>query len=308
MSSLTAPQKEIMISLLELYDKKRALVKSKEIATRTGRNEGTIRNVMPVLRAIGLVEAVPGPRGGYMPTSKAYESFNVPKNLRLLSVPIYTKKGEKTDVTVTDILFKSVFSPDFCQALLKAIGNLSKLNIGEDLVIGPTPSGRMIIEGKITGRDDLHGEILLDVINLISIPKEKVQNVMSQRLVTIPVSMRLMDAAGVLYRELIRAAPVVDEGGLVGMLTSSDISRCLSEGKTNLSVGESTSRKPVIIGSDEDILEAMDKMRRSSIGRLVVVNSQGKPVGMITRTDILSRILKPFEMVEDWSAKEATSS
>ncbi len=164
----------------------------------------------------------------------------------------------------------------------------------------------MIIEGKITGRDDLHGEILLDVINLISIPKEQVQKVMSQRLVTIPVNMKLRDAAGVLYRELIRAAPVVDEGGLVGMLTGLDISRCVSEDKTNLSVGESTSRKPVIIGSDEDILEAMDRMRRSSIGRLVVVNSQGKPVGMITRTDILSRILKPFEMVEERSAQEAT--
>lgn len=306
MSSLTAPQKEIMISLLELYDKNRSLIKSKEIAIRTGRNEGTIRNVMPVLRAIGLVEAVPGPKGGYMPTSKAYESFNIPKNLKLLSVPIYTKKGEKTDVTVTDILFKSVFSPDFCQALLKVIGNLSKLNIGEELVIGPTPSGRMIIEGKIIGRDDLHGEILLDVINLISIPKEQVQKVMSQRLVTIPVNMKLQDAAGILNKEHIRAAPVVDEAGLVGMLTSLDISRCVSEGKIDQSVGESTSRKPVIIGSDEDILEAMDRMRRSSIGRLVVVNNQGKPVGMITRTDVLSRILRPFEMVEERSTTEVT--
>ncbi|MDD1766430.1 MAG: CBS domain-containing protein [Candidatus Methanomethyliaceae archaeon] len=306
MSSLTAPQKEIMISLLELYDKNRFLIKSKEIAIRTGRNEGTIRNVMPVLRAIGLVEAVPGPKGGYMPTSKAYESFNIPKNLKLLSVPIYTKKGEKTDVTVTDILFKSVFSPDFCQALLKVIGNLSKLNIGEELVIGPTPSGRMIIEGKIIGRDDLHGEILLDVINLISIPKEQVQKVMSQRLVTIPVNMKLQDAAGILNKEHIRAAPVVDEAGLVGMLTSLDISRCVSEGKIDQSVGESTSRKPVIIGSDEDILEAMDRMRRSSIGRLVVVNNQGKPVGMITRTDVLSRILRPFEMVEERSTTEVT--
>jgi predicted transcriptional regulator len=305
-SSLTAPQKDIMISLLELYDKNQSLVKSKEIATRTGRNEGTVRNVMPVLRAIGLVEAVPGPKGGYMPTSKAYESFNVPKSLRSLSVPIYTKKGENTDVTVTDILFKSVFSPDFCQALLKVIGNLSKLNISEDLVIGPTPSGRMIIEGKVTGRDDLHGEILLDVINLISIPKEKVRNVMSQKLVTVPAKMSLTEAAGILYKEFIRAVPVVDDGVLVGMLTSSDISRCMSEGKINAIVGESTSRRPVIISSDEDILEAMDKMRKSSIGRLVVVNSQGKPVGMITRTDILSRIIKPFEMIEDRSVKEAT--
>lgn len=61
--SLSAPQKEIVVALLELYDKKRSLVKSKEIAARTGRDEGTVRNIMPVLRAIGLVEAIPSLKG-----------------------------------------------------------------------------------------------------------------------------------------------------------------------------------------------------------------------------------------------------
>jgi predicted transcriptional regulator len=308
MVSLSAPQKEIIIALLELYDKKRSLVKSKEIASRTGRDEGTVRNIMPVLRAIGLVEAIPGPKGGYIPTGKAYESFNVPKNLRSLSVPIYTKKGNKTDVTVTDILFKSVFSPDFCQAILKVIGNLSRFNIGEEIVIGPTPSGRMIIEGCITGRDDLHGEILLDVITLISIPKAKVHSVMSKRIVTIPAKVSLSEAAGVLYKEFIRAAPVVDDDQLVGMITSSDIARCVSEGKIEITAKDATSRRPIIISADEDILEGMERMRRSSIGRLVVVNAQGKPVGIITRTDILSRILKPFEMIAERGLEEAIHS
>jgi hypothetical protein len=287
-----------VIALLELYDKKRCLVKSKEIAHRTGRDEGTVRNIMPVLRVLGLVDAVPGPKGGYIPTSKAYEGFNVPKNIHSLSVPIYTLKGEKTDITVTDILFKSVFSPDFCQAMLKVIGNISNLNVGEDLVVGPTPSGRMIIEGRVKGRDDMHGEILLDVINLISIPREKVMNVMSKRLVTIDKEMNITEAAALIYREFIRAVPVVDNGNVVGMLTSYDVARCMSEGMMKCRVYEATTRRPVIINPADDILEAMERMRRSSIGRLVVVDDQGKPVGMITRTDILTRILKPFEMVE----------
>ncbi|MDI9643915.1 MAG: CBS domain-containing protein [Candidatus Verstraetearchaeota archaeon] len=302
--SLSAPQKEIVVALIELYDKKRSLVKSKEIAARTGRDEGTVRNIMPVLRAIGLVEAIPGPRGGYIPTNKAYESFNVPKSSRSLSVPIYTKRGEKTEVTVTDILFKSVFSPDFCQAILKVIGNISRFDINEEIVIGPTPSGRMIIEGKIAGRDDLHGEILLDVITLISIPKVKVNEVMSKRIVSIPSDAPLKAAAEVLYREMIRAAPVIENGKVVGMITSSDISRCVSEGRTHITTREAATRKPVLIGMDDDILQSMEKMQRSSIGRLVVVDSEEKPVGIITRTDILLRILKPFEMIETRGAEE----
>ncbi len=298
MSSLTSPQKEIMVALIELYEKKKSLVKSKDIAMKTGRDEGTIRNIMPVLRALGLVEAVPGPKGGYMPTSKAYESFSIPKQFRTLTVPIYRKSGENAGVTVTDILFKSVYSPDFCQVLLKVVGDVSKLDVGEELVVGPTPSGRMVIEGKIVGRDEIHGEILLEVINIISIPKEKVRNLMSKRLVSVPPNILIKEAAGILYREFIRAAPVIDGDSLVGIITGSDVARCASEDKLHQMVAEATSRRPVTIGMDEDILEAMNKMRRSSIGRLVVVDDQNRPVGIITRTDLLSRMLKPFEMVE----------
>ncbi|MBC7113903.1 MAG: CBS domain-containing protein, partial [Candidatus Methanomethyliales bacterium] len=282
----------------ELYEKKKSLVKSKDIALKTGRDEGTIRNIMPVLRALGLVEAVPGPKGGYMPTSKAYESFSIPKQFRTLTVPIYSRSGENAGVTVTDILFKSVYSPDFCQVLLKVVGDVSKLDIGEELVVGPTPSGRMVIEGKIVGRDEIHGEILLEVINIVSIPKERVRNLMSKRLVSVPPNISVKEAAGILYREFIRAAPVIDGTSLVGMITGSDVARCASEDKLHQMVSEATSRRPVTIGMDEDILEAMNKMRRSSIGRLVVVDDQNRPVGIITRTDLLSRMLKPFEMVE----------
>lgn len=298
MSSLTSPQKEIMVALIELYEKKKSLVKSKDIAVKTGRDEGTIRNIMPVLRALGLVEAVPGPKGGYMPTSKAYESFSIPKQFRTLTVPIYRRNGENTGVTVTDIIFKSVYSPDFCQVLLKVVGDVSKLDVGEELVIGPTPSGRMVIEGKMVGRDEIHGEILLEVINIVSIPKEKVRNLMSKRLVSIPPNIPIKEAAGILYREFIRAAPVINGSSLVGIITGSDVARCASEDKLHLTVGEATSRRPVTIGMDEEILEAMNRMRRSSIGRLVVVDEQNKPVGIITRTDLLSRMLKPFEMLE----------
>lgn len=285
--------------MIELYEKKKSFVKSKDLAIKTGRDEGTIRNITPVLRALGLVEALPGPKGGYMPTSKAYESFSIPKQFRTLKVPIYKKNGEDTGVTVTDILFKSVYSPDFCQVLLKVIGDLSKLEIGEEVVIGPTPSGRMVIEGKIVGRDEIHGEILLEIINIVSIPKERARNLMSKRLVSLPPNMPIKEAAGILYREFIRAAPVIDGSSLIGIITGSDVARCAIEDKLNLTVGEATSRRPITIGLDEDILEAMNKMRRSSIGRLVVVDEQGKPVGIITRTDLLSRMLKPFETVED---------
>lgn len=298
MVNLTQPQKEIILALIEIYEQKKNFVKSKEIAMKIRKGEGTIRNVMPTFRALGLVESIPGPNGGYLPTSKAYECFNIPEQYRSVNVPILRKNGEATGTFVSDIIFKSVYSPDFCQAVVKIIGKVSQLNIGEEIIIGPASSGRMIIEGKIIGRDDLHGELLLEVINIVSIPKEAVKNIMSKRLVYLTQNMSLREAAAVIYREFIRAAPIIDENNnLIGLLTSSDIARCLSEGRIDITVKEAATRKPVTINLNEDILEAMDKMRRSSIGRLIVVDNNGKPIGIVTRTDLLSRIIKPFDMI-----------
>ncbi|MDH5806146.1 MAG: CBS domain-containing protein [Candidatus Methanomethylicaceae archaeon] len=298
MVNLTRPQKEIILALIEIYEQKKNFVKSKEIAMKIRKGEGTIRNIMPTLRALGLIESIPGPSGGYLPTSKAYECFNIPEHYRSINIPIFRKNGEATGAFVSDIIFKSVYSPDFCQALLKIIGKVSQLNIGEEIIVGPASSGRMIIEGKIIGRDELHGELLLEVINIVSIPKESVKNIMSKRLVYLTPNMSLREAAAIIYREFIRAAPIIDENNnLIGLLTSSDIAKCLSEGKIDITVKEAATRKPVTINLNEDILEAMNKMRKSSIGRLIVIDENGKPIGIITRTDLLSRIIKPFEMI-----------
>jgi len=298
MVNLTRPQKEIILALIEIYEQKKKFVKSKEIAMKIRKGEGTIRNIMPTLRALGLIESIPGPSGGYLPTSKAYECFNIPEHYRSINIPIFRKNGEATGAFVSDIIFKSVYSPDFCQALLKIIGKASQLNIGEEIIVGPASSGRMIIEGKIIGRDELHGELLLEVINIVSIPKESVKNIMSKRLVYLTPNMSLREAAAIIYREFIRAAPIIDENNnLIGLLTSSDIAKCLSEGKIDITVKEAATRKPVTINLNEDILEAMNKMRKSSIGRLIVIDENGKPIGIITRTDLLSRIIKPFEMI-----------
>ncbi|HDD25647.1 MAG TPA: CBS domain-containing protein, partial [Acidilobales archaeon] len=40
----------------------------------------------------------------------------------------------------------------------------------------------------------------------------------------------------------------------------------------------------------DDILSAIKLMLEKNIGRLLVINDEGKPVGLITRTDILRKI------------------
>ena len=69
---LSLIQKDILITLITLYHRQSRSIKGEEIADMIQRNPGTVRNQMQSLKAIGLVDGVPGPKGGYIPTELAY--------------------------------------------------------------------------------------------------------------------------------------------------------------------------------------------------------------------------------------------
>jgi len=89
MLELTQIQKDILYALITLYKKKGGnSIKGEEIAELINRNPGTVRNQMQALRALGLVEGVPGPKGGYRPTAKAYELLSITKPEESVRVPV----------------------------------------------------------------------------------------------------------------------------------------------------------------------------------------------------------------------------
>ena len=74
---LSLIQKDILITLITLYHQHSHPIKGEEIADVIKRNPGTVRNQMQALKAIGLVDGIPGPKGGYNPTSLAYKELNL---------------------------------------------------------------------------------------------------------------------------------------------------------------------------------------------------------------------------------------
>ena len=64
---LTPVQRDILTALINIYRVEGRAVKGEEIAELIDRNPGTIRNQMQSLKALNLVEGVPGPRGATGP-------------------------------------------------------------------------------------------------------------------------------------------------------------------------------------------------------------------------------------------------
>ncbi|MBM4240718.1 MAG: CBS domain-containing protein [Euryarchaeota archaeon] len=288
---LTSVQKEILQSLINLYRKSEgSSVKGEEIAEIMNRNPGTIRNQMQALRSLGLVKGVPGPRGGYKPTVKAYHTLNIGATDSETQVPIYKQGKLMGDMTVAKIEFTSIPHPGECEAAIKVIGDLKQIDLGEEVRIGPTPVNKLIVSGVVVGRDDMDNILLLDTTGIQSIPHLKVIETATRGLITLNPSMSIKDAAKVLSDKDIEGAPVVQDKNIVGVLTLSDITKAIAEEKEGLKVNEVMSRTIITVEKDVMIADAIEIMNKRKVGRLIVVNDKGLPLGIITRTDLLSKI------------------
>ncbi|MEM0046466.1 MAG: CBS domain-containing protein [Fervidicoccaceae archaeon] len=289
MYELTQTQREVLMALIELYERHKRLIKSIEIAEMIGKDEGTVRNVISSLRSLGLLESKTGPMGGYVPTLKARELMKSTGIIAYGSLKI-KKDGKETNITAFSVEILDILNPSGGRAIVKASGNFDEIKEGDIIRIGPTSYNRILIDGEVQHIDRAMGQIAILIKRLVSIPKEIVGDISSKNLITLTPQMLLREAAGLLFREKIRGAPVIENDRIVGIITTTDIAKAYSEGNVKAKVEEYMRKHVVTIREDEDIMDAVRIMELHGVGRLIVVNALGEPKGIVTRTDILKRI------------------
>jgi len=288
---LTSVQKEILQSLINLYrNSKGKSIKGEEIAELMNRNPGTIRNQMQSLRSLGLVKGVPGPRGGYKPTIEAYHTLNISAIDKEALVPIFKNEKEIKDLNVARIEFTSIPHPGECEAAIKVVGNIKTLDLGDKIRVGPTPVNKLVVNGTVVGRDDMDNLLLLDTTSIRSIPHKTVSEVASHDLITLRPDMPIKEAADILSNREIEGAPVIENNKVMGVLTLNDITRAIAQGNEDLKVMEIMSTNIFTVEEELMISDAIEIMNKNKIGRLIVVDDNQIPVGIITRTDLLDKI------------------
>lgn len=285
---LSPIQKDILITLITLYHQSSHSIKGEEIAEVLKRNPGTVRNQMQALKALGLVEGIPGPKGGYSPTAEAYRELNLGDLEHQSEVPIF-RDGEKVKgVRVKELGFTTLCHPDLCQAMVRIIGSVKLFRIGDMVSIGPTPVNKLLVRGEVFGMDENLQALLISVSEMISLPKQPIKHYMSTPLLTLPSTATLRDAVRLFNTHHIHGAPVMKDGEeLVGIVTLSDVARALDEGLTlDTPVAGVMTADVVEAPSSIRLYELVGRFKEREIGRLIVVED-GKPVGIVTQTDII---------------------
>jgi predicted transcriptional regulator len=110
---------------------------------------------------------------------------------------------------------------------------------------------------------------------------------MSSPLKTLHSSNTLHEALVLFNKNRIHGAPIINEGKLAGIITMSDIAKAVENElplKTKVSV--IMTADVVEASSDTKLFEVIRRFKELEIGRLIVVED-GKPVGMLTHSDII---------------------
>lgn len=119
---------------------------------------------------------------------------------------------------------------------------------------------------------------------------------------TVSPEMRLLDVLD-FFREIrISGAPVVSDNKLIGIISIEDLIRSLRTGDMEAPVSRYSSAEVITVKSYDPVVEALKIFRRTSVGRLPVLDESGKLVGILTKANITSGILKTLE--SDYQAEE----
>jgi predicted transcriptional regulator len=284
---LSLIQKDILITLITLYHQHSHSIKGEEIADVIRRNPGTVRNQMQALKTIGLVDGVPGPKGGYIPTVLAYRELNLSIGEGDYDVSI-SRNGEIVKgAKVTEIDFTTLCHPDVCHAVIKLFGSAKLFEIGDQITIGPTPVNKLVIKGEVFGKDEVEQSLLISTSEMISLPKREIKYYMSSPLKTLPSTATLKETITFFNTHHIHGAPIIDRGNLKGIITMSDITKAIdNELPLTTKVSSVMTTDVVEAPSTTKLFEVVRRFKEKEIGRLIVVEDD-KPVGILTHSDII---------------------
>ncbi len=106
-------------------------------------------------------------------------------------------------------------------------------------------------------------------------------------------------AAALMVEKDIGCLVVADDDGPVGMVTERDILRKVTAVRANPSkvqVGSIMSSPVVFVAPDASIGEAARKMVENKVKRLVVMDENGKFLGLVTMSDVVGWLAKQEEI------------
>ncbi|SFF94475.1 tRNA nucleotidyltransferase (CCA-adding enzyme) [Desulfotomaculum arcticum] len=128
---------------------------------------------------------------------------------------------------------------------------------------------------------------LLDVIYSSIRPPLCAAGIMTSPVKTVGPDMSIAEAGQIMLRYGHTGLPVVKGEKLIGVISRRDVEKANHHGLGHAPVKGFMSARVVSVPSDMPVSEIQDLMINRDIGRVPVVDDDGRPVGIVSRTDLL---------------------
>ncbi|RPI30828.1 MAG: CBS domain-containing protein [Chloroflexota bacterium] len=130
----------------------------------------------------------------------------------------------------------------------------------------------------------------------------KVQEVMSRDIKVVTADMQMEHVLEQLRTEHISGLPVVEGDEMIGIISLEDLIRSMCAADLQAPISKYMSPEVIAINTYDPVVEALELFTKFRVGRLPVVDENGKLQGMITKGDITRGVL--IALQKDYQEEE----
>ena len=120
----------------------------------------------------------------------------------------------------------------------------------------------------------------------------------AKAVITVPHDLPLSELPAYMIMNKHSGYPVVRDEDLVGIVTLDDLQTVSPDERKMLTVSDVMSEDLKTVSVESDAMDAFYELGRNDVGRLIVTDSDGEFVGLLTRTDLI----RAFEILKEHRA------
>lgn len=167
----------------------------------------------------------------------------------------------------------------------------NKINVAEILKEYNVGGHEYAVSGVVRNQkiQKLYKDIRKRVERVIK-PSKKSIDIMNTPVKTILKDTKIKLAYKIMYRMGYGGLPIVDEGKIIGIITRNSVDKALNHGFSNAPVSAYMTSEVVTADINISVEELKALVVEKGIGRVPIVDEEGKILGIVTRTDILKSI------------------
>lgn len=130
----------------------------------------------------------------------------------------------------------------------------------------------------------------------------KINEVMTSEVKVASPDMTMAQLLELLRQGHISGAPVISDGDLAGIISLEDLIRAMTNHELDAPVKKYMTSRLITVNAFDPVVEAIETFAKARVGRLPVIDQNGKLAGMITKGDITRGVL--IALQKDYQEEE----